>query len=63
MHPVSCTNTHHDHSHKKQHSLGTCVQLLFMLLQDFLLVPDSTESTKNFFTEMCSTLFVPPKIK
>ena len=29
----------------------------------FLLVLDSTEYTKSFVTEMCSTLFVPPKIK
>ena len=29
----------------------------------FSLVPDSTECTKFFFTEKCSTLFVPPKIK
>ena len=29
----------------------------------FSLVPDSKECTKNFFTEECSTLFVPRKIK
>ena len=29
----------------------------------FSLVPDSTECTKSFVTEKCSTLFVPPKIK
>ena len=29
----------------------------------FLLVPDSTECTKIFVTEKCSTLFVSPKIK
>ena len=30
---------------------------------DFSLVPDSTECTKIFATEKCSTLFVSPKIK
>ena len=29
----------------------------------FSLVPDSTECTKIFVTEKCSTLFGPPKIK
>ena len=29
----------------------------------FSLVPDSTECTKTFVTEKCSTLFVSPKIK
>ena len=29
----------------------------------FSLVLDSKECTKNYFTEECSTLFVPPKIK
>ena len=29
----------------------------------FSLVPDSTECTKKFFTEECSTLFAPPKIR
>ena len=29
----------------------------------FSLVPDSTECTKKIFTEECSTLFVPLKIK
>ena len=44
-------------SQKKQHNLETCARLLLMLLQD------STGCTKMFFTEECSTLFVPPQIK
>ena len=29
----------------------------------FSLVPDSAECTKNFFTDVCGTLFAPLKIK
>ena len=51
------------YSHKKYHSLETCARLLFMLLQDFLASARRHREHFFFFTEECSTLFAPPKIK
>ena len=38
----------HEHSHKKQHSLETCTQLLFMSLQEFFASARFHRVHKNF---------------
>ena len=52
-----------NHSHKKYIAWKLARGYCLCYCKTFSLVPDSTECTKNYFTEECSILFVSPKVK
>ena len=51
------------HSHKKQQSGNLCVAIAYVIARIFRQCQTPQSAQIFFFTEKCSTLFVPPKIK